>query len=146
MTTIAANRYAMAADTRVTFGDSSYPAEKIFRVDGAIIGCAGDSEAAFIFCDWYPKRAQEPFKLPADLRDGFIALVLTIDGLFVYGGRGKREPVLDEVMAVGCGSALALAAFDTMRALNKALDPQLAVHVAALRNGTTSGPYQVEKL
>jgi ATP-dependent protease HslVU (ClpYQ) peptidase subunit len=146
MTTIAANHQVMAADTQVTSDDTCYYAEKIFRIGDELIGCAGESEACLLFAEWYPRRAEEEFKLPRDCEDNFQALVLNHGGLFIYGKRGKCERVRDGVMAIGSGQALALAAFDTMQMLGENPDPELAVKISRMRNNMTGGDIQVEDL
>lgn len=117
MTTIAYRDGVMAADTRGTDEDylpGIYECEKLFRVDGAIIGTAGDDTTGMIFVDWYgsKKNGKRP-KPPIRLVDGsadFCCLVLTREGLFWYDKWCRPNKIKDEFWAIGSGKGYAMGA------------------------------------
>lgn len=55
MTTIAATKYMMAADTKITVGESWFYGPKMYRIGRAVVGCSGDSTAIEKFLAWYRK-------------------------------------------------------------------------------------------
>lgn len=138
MTTIAANLEMMAADSRVVIDETSYLSPKLVKLPDAIIGAAGDAEACHMFFEWWPKRDEDKFSLPKGL--DVEALVLTKDGLYRYGEFGRADKIRDGIMAIGTGSAIAMASMDTMLKLGLAPDPRIAVEVACKRNPGSSLP------
>lgn len=140
MTTIAATLEGMAADSRVNLGETSYLADKLWRVDDVIIGCAGDNEAIAIFRAWWPTQDIRKFRIPKRLE--FEALVLSSDGLLYFEHSGPPDLVKDGRMAIGTGGVQALAAMDTMEFLGRKIDPRKAVRIACKRNPDSGEPVQ----
>jgi len=137
MTTIAANLQMMAADSRVTVDETSYLSPKLFKLPDVIIGCAGDTEACHLFVEWYQDQSNA-LVIPKGM--DVEALVLNHKGLYRYGSRGRPDIIRDGIMAVGTGSAIAMASMDTMIRLGLAPDPRIAVEVACKRNPGSSLP------
>jgi hypothetical protein len=140
MTTIAANREMMAADSLVVVGDLSFPSIKLVRFEDAIIGAAGDSDACHLFFEWWPIREKSRFKLPKEFE--LEALVLTHSGLYRYGTTGKADVVSDGLCAIGSGASLAIASLDTQVKMGHSPDPRIAVEMACLRNPNSALPVQ----
>ena len=130
MTTIAATRSAMAADSKVTTGDTWYYATKIYRVRHELIGCAGDSSAIDKFMKWYRggKKNAPEFKES----ESFSALVLTKAGLYHYEDSVVGELMKNDYFAVGTGAMGALVAMDRGADLVEAVE-------AAIRRDSNSG-------
>ena len=142
MTTIAATTRMIAADSQVTVDESSYLSPKLMMFEDAAMGAAGDAEACHMFFDWWPKRDTTKLDIPAEME--LECLVLTRDGkLYRYGKYAKPDYIRDGLMAVGSGSAIAIASMDTMLHLGLVPDPQIAVAVASKRSPDTGGPIDV---
>lgn len=113
MTTIAANRECMAADSRVTWGGIPSITRKIVRLPDALVATAGCDQNGRLFVGWFResrKLDEKPeFDLGEDEEDGFVALVLTKDGLFWYSYKCIGVPVEDQ-WAIGSGQEVAIAA------------------------------------
>jgi ATP-dependent protease HslVU (ClpYQ) peptidase subunit len=135
MTTIAANRRSMAADTLVTHGEQKYYSTKIFVVGDSIVGGAGVSEHIARWMAWF--RAGKPVDTePIDLgeNDSLDVLVLNRRGLFLYTNICDADPMRDPNYAIGSGSQAALLA---MRRYRK--HPTDAVKDACLVDNGTGG-------
>lgn len=138
MTTIAANRERMAADTRRT-GDVISSIRKIRRYGNRIIGCAGDMECITVFWKWasqgFPER-----KRPT-LPDGaFDALELNEDGLWAWDKSLARYPLEDDFDAIGTG------AMSAKTAMYLGKSPEEAVAIAAHHDECTGGRVDVEAI
>lgn len=104
MTTIAANRRSMAADSKVTDGDTFYYTNKLHIIGESIIGVAGICAATNKFLEWF--RAGCPRDGPTLEEDdsvGFSALVLNRSGLYVYSGCFEPDKLDDRYYAIGTG-------------------------------------------
>ncbi len=84
VSTIAANRNEMAADSQSTAGStkSRTPRPKFQRINGDLVAAVGSTDIIPRFFEWYKKGRPEDDK--PDLGDSFEALVLTPEGLFQY--------------------------------------------------------------
>lgn len=138
MTTIAATATMMAADSRVVIDETSYLSPKLLLVQDAILGAAGDTEACHLFFDWWTKRETDELVIPKGM--DLEALVLTRKGLYRYGKYTKPDEIKDGIMAIGGGSAIAMASMDTMVRLGMTPDPRIAVEMACKRNPGSSLP------
>lgn len=139
MTTIAANRHCMAADRKVTDGDTRYYSKKIKRVGKAIVGCAGTAALCNQFFVWFKTRRDKdkPVIKDAD-EDTLDAIVLTDEGrLFVYDKDCQVDELEDDYYAVGTGRQAALAA------MFLGADPARAVQVAREIDNDTGGQIDV---
>lgn len=136
MTTIAANKTEMAADSKITMEASTdtrhFTTSKMVVKDGDILGAAGDSHWGELFFKWYGSRKKKP-QFPKDA--DFEALVLTKDGkLFHYDETLARNSVNDNYFAIGSGGMAALAG------LHLGLDPTAAVDLASRVDPYTGPP------
>jgi hypothetical protein len=109
MTTIAADakRGLMAADSMTSTSDSWWPSTKIHRVEGALIGGAGESAAIRQFVSWYADGQRLP---KPKLADSFCVLVLSKEGLFYWASNLVPEPIERGFHAIGSGGNAALGA------------------------------------
>jgi 20S proteasome alpha/beta subunit len=138
MTTIAANREMMAADRRVTDGDTHFPARKIWRIGDAIVGAAGDVGGIQKFVSYLEKIGKSRRKvvpLPEfGKKEAFEAIVLTPEGLFAYDQACRPQEIEAEFYAMGSGKQAALAA------LHMGANPTQAVEIACLVDNSSDGP------
>jgi ATP-dependent protease HslVU (ClpYQ) peptidase subunit len=143
MTTIAVNKDMMAADSKCTLGSVAFSTPKLFRKNGAIIGCAGSTAPANRFVKWYGTDDPVPDfgkKFDGDDEDiDFEAVVLTDEGrIFYYEYQRGFEPneIIDEKgFAIGSGGESALTALRVYSAT-----PTEAVEAACQVNEDTAGP------
>lgn len=135
MTTIAANSALMAADSQSTEGSLITKTQKIFKVNGDIIGFAGNHQDGLLFVEWYKHKGDKP------ALDDFQGLVLTRDGsLFAYEDKLVPIPIHEPFASIGSGSHLAIGAMEM------GADPVQAVKVAAKWDAYTKAPVKVLKL
>jgi hypothetical protein len=108
MTTIAASvrERAMCSDANCVDGDVWWPTNKVFEINGALVGCAGDVSACNQFMDWYKDTTQKKPKFIG----AFSALVLTEQGLFSWDQTMVPEKIERGFHAVGTGASAALGA------------------------------------
>ena len=144
MTTIAANRECIAADTRVTTGSSFYHAPKLFRIGTSIIGTAGDGFACLAFVEWFRSPRRNPHVLQKIFqdhdRDSIWIVELNPGGILFWNGWGYPERILDDFFAVGSGGQAAL------EAMRHGLTPEEAVLRATAHDECSGAPVQVEWL
>lgn len=108
MTTIACNRHEMAADGRVTDNDDTFQVEKVFRINGALYGCAGLYQASVRFMEWV--RRGETGRMPRLAKD-FSSIKLTPKGIYVISGEDPTWMLCaSEFLSIGSGRNLALGA------------------------------------
>ena len=121
MTTIACDLKHMVADRRVTCGDIQFPATKIFKIRGDILGAAGIGGDCEAFMDWYRKQTA----IPSLNREEFEAMVLTKQGIFFFDYTCVGFKVEREFHAVGAGALGALVA------MRKGATPKEAIELVA---------------
>lgn len=144
MTTIAANRQEMAADSRTANEHGlliSDATQKIFRINGDLVGCEGDDDYIAEFLAWY-KNGHDPETRPERIEHNqFGAIVLTSDGcLLKYFAR--CHPIEHDTSWLTLGSGEEIAA----GALALGASPRKAVEAARDLNVWTGGPVQVERI
>ena len=107
MTTVAANRYEMAADSLAVANNRKYRTRKLYRAAGAVVGVSGGIGEMLMAVRWYEAGADL-----AARPDGLNGTMLVLDesGLYRYEGNCYPIPVLDDFAATGSGSDIALAA------------------------------------
>lgn len=133
MTTIVCTRSSIFADKRST-GGHIMRVTKLFRVNGSIIGIAGNIEQALRFVEW--RRTPEAKPAFAD-NSNFAALELTADGGIIWwGAEMVGIPVEDEYFAIGSGSAYALGA------LAMGASPKDAIKIASRWDEATGSEVQ----
>jgi ATP-dependent protease HslVU (ClpYQ) peptidase subunit len=147
MTTIAANLEMMVADSKVTVEHKgmTYPATKMVRAGGRIVGASGHGGDCTRFLDWARKDfkgAAPKWHEPQGSEDSVLGLVLDSDGIYIYSpGDPEPEKVNAEFFAVGSGGKAARAA------MKLGLDPVKAVELACEVDDFYSGlPIQVLRL
>ncbi len=140
MSTIAANRSEMAADSQSTAGATkSYtPRSKVQRLNGHLVAAVGKTDAIPAFLEWYEKGRPEDSK--PELGESFEALALTPEGLFQYYERLEPVEVVEDFWAIGRGSDIALGA------MAAGASPERAVEIACELNIYTGPPVVVERL
>lgn len=133
MTTIAANRKVMAADSRCSAGGVWFQTKKIERKGDALIGACGKASDCSKFMEWYGSGNPVP-----EITEGeFEALVLTPKGLFLYQWDCSPMQLKDRHYAIGSGQQGALVALD------KGDEPKQAVEAACKRDLFSGGPIDV---
>ena len=116
MTTIAANREMMVADSKVTVETKgiTYPARKIVRAGDRIVGASGHGGDCTRFMEWAKKdfKGQPPkWHEPDTSDDCVLGLVLDADGIYIFTpGDPEPEKVNADFFAVGSGGKAARAA------------------------------------
>lgn len=125
MTIVAANLEMMISDRLVNDCDTKGHYNKIYRVNGDLIGFAGDPDLGHLFIEWYKDQTQDkPFE-HFNFED-FEALVLTNHGLFYYTKTFLPHPVAPNY-AIGTGRQFVQGAFEYARLLNLPMDLKTAV-------------------
>lgn len=137
MTTVAADRAQIAADSKTTSGETWFHATKLYRIGNAVVGVSGDSTAIEKFLTWYRggrKRKRQP-----EFKDSesFSALILTRAGLYHVDESMGVDLIKDDYFAIGSGAACALVAMDL------GLSPRDAVLAASRRDQHTGGEIEV---
>lgn len=105
MTTIVASRKAIAADSKITTGDTFYYGRKLYVFSNCILGVAGQGRGMGDFVRWVGGGAIEQ-NIPeprSDEESAFEALLVNKDGIWRYGVDYLPEPVFDEFAAIGTG-------------------------------------------
>jgi hypothetical protein len=108
VTVVAFKDGVMAADTQETWGNARVRVSKLIRLPcGGVAGAAGDGAASQAAMNWLasdgPLDGQSDRTLP-DIR-GAEVLVAKSDGtLWLLYDRFPGYPLLDECVAIGCGS------------------------------------------
>lgn len=132
MTTIAANKTTMAADSKTDCDGTWFGTTKLYRIGDSIVGAAGDNSAIVKFITWFRnKRTKRP---TFSDNESFSALILTPRGLFHMDDSMGMDLVKDDYFAVGSGAVAALVAMDC------GLSPTEAVEAACKRDQLTGGP------
>ena len=133
MTTIACNKFTMAADSQFTSGNLVTTGQKIFKVKGDIVAFAGDQQSGIAFIDWL-NGGDKP-ELPLE---DFEALVLTKVGQIVYYGHLLKSYIIKEAnYSIGSGSHIAIGS------MMEGATPDKAVRNACKKDAYSSGPVKV---
>jgi ATP-dependent protease HslVU (ClpYQ) peptidase subunit len=137
MTTIACKGNVMACDSMVSTGDCWWPATKVYRLPGVLIGGAGEAGAVRQFVNWYSDGQRMPHpKTP----DTWCALVLTAEGLSYWASNFMSHPVERGFHAIGSGGSAALGA------LLAGANVQKAVEIACQVDTSSGGDVVLHKL
>jgi 20S proteasome alpha/beta subunit len=134
MTTIVCDLTKMVGDRRITIGDLFFPATKIFKIKGEIVGAAGlDGEGA-AFMEWLRKPTDtRPVLAP----DSFEAIVLRRDGIYYYDYTCIGTKVELPFYAIGNGALGALCAME------RGATPEEAVQLVAKHSHGTGSEIDV---
>jgi len=144
MTTICANREAMASDRFVTYSTSFNGECKIWIAKGSIWGAAGPSGKGLAFRAWTLGGPRPKFKSSAESEEEdedqevkLEVLQLSRKGLFLWVNADAPDPVFEPFFAIGSGAGFAIGALSMQSTL------QQAVEVAAKWDGGTRLPLDV---
>jgi ATP-dependent protease HslVU (ClpYQ) peptidase subunit len=131
MTTIAADFRAgvMVSDSRAADAVTWMPVTKVHRIDGELVGCAGDLKDIAVWLKWAKagKKGQSP-----KIAD-FSAILLRHDGVYDITEDGHVQLVERGFHAVGSGAHAAIAA------LILGHDCKTAVETACLVDAQSGG-------
>lgn len=137
MTTIAISKEMMAADTQMDDGGTTSNIRKVFRVNGDLIGFAGEVNEGLKFVEWYLTKDEEGEEIALDNTS---AVVLTKEGkIYTYESHLPIE-ILDPHYAIGSGAQAALVAMD------QGHDPIQAIKIASKRDAYTGSEVYHEKI
>lgn len=145
MTTVAANRTQMAADSQVSWdGMAGFKEQKIHRIGNSIYGLAGDLWGN-VFIEWAKTGFNE--KKKPQIHDSiwndvdFDVLELAPTGLYLWDKHFVRIALKDDNYAIGSGSKFALAFMRKMK-----MSPKEAVEECCLFDDYTREPVDVMEL
>lgn len=133
MTTVAVSKSAMCSDSLcIDQGSRSY-VQKIFAVDGALIGFAGEVSQGLMFVEWYVSGGKDHY--PFD--KNFEAVVLYEDGsIYSYDSGLMPIKMEQQYYAIGSGKQAATAA------MMMGMSPSEAVEIAIKIDACTGGNIQ----
>lgn len=142
MTTIVATPQALYSDSNVTDGTAVFSAQKIYRLRGKLVGCAGDGPMIGFFLDAF-KRGTKRVKMspeykasiPEDERD-FSALIVDEHGMWHLDNTFTADLVQELFMAVGTGADAARGA------MMAGATPEEAIEIACKIDSASRGPVQ----
>jgi 20S proteasome alpha/beta subunit len=138
MTTIlaCAKKGVMVSDSRCTSEGIWFPMTKVHRLDGSLLGIAGNVKEGHAWLKWYTngKKGARP-KLEA-----FAALILRKGQLFDVSPDGLEMLVERGYHAIGSGGPVALGAFMA------GADPKRAVEIACTVDAHSGGDVIVHPL
>lgn len=146
MTTIVAVTGAMGSDTFVSSDTGvSYPARKVVRIKGDLIGAAGDSGDCLRFLEWakhdFAEKKRPKFTCASNDENEAHILLVNAEGIFTMSTTDPYpEEILSPYWAIGSGGDAALGALAKGATLEEALE------IAARFDMYTKAPFHVEKL
>lgn len=118
MTTVACTREVMVSDSRVSIAEKgfAYPAVKIIKAKGMLIGASGDGGDCTRFLNWAKEGFKEKdipkWKTPQYSEDEIVGLILKEDGIYIWTQGGpEAERVEASFFAIGSGGKAARAAY-----------------------------------
>ena len=140
MTTVLSDvRYGvMVADSNITDSHKVWKCRKVYRINGSLVGMAGNAEEFLPFLVWCRAGMQED---PPKLRS-LEALILSAAGLQHYSLSTLPMRIGCGRHAIGSGSMAALAAYEAL----EFTDPKRAVKIACNHDAGSRGPVRVYKL
>lgn len=135
MTTIAANRELMAADSQATTGEGiKFACVKLFERQGGIIGFCGGLAVGTKFVRSFPDVEEW------DEDCEFEALILNSKGIWLYESSLEPIKVDQSFYAIGSGAQAAIAA------MHMGADPIQAVKIAAKIDSGTGGRVRYKRM
>ncbi len=147
MTTIAATRKALAGDSMVSMEGKGlwYPARKIRRVKGGIVGAAGEAGDCVRLVDWaeqgFNEKKRPKFQTAAGDEDEAILILLNAEGIHMMSTTDPYpELIAKDFYAIGSGGKAAYAALYAGKTLLDAMD------IAHAIDPYTRPPFDVEDL
>ena len=137
MTTIAYRDGIMAADSMLSdYHDIKRGTKKIFVLDDAVVGTAGDDDAITRFLEWW-REGHDLSKRPKRVGDCHILIVPSKGRPEIWDESYTGEPVAESFCAIGSGRAIAYGA------LEMGASAKEAVQAACKWNVHTRGPVKV---
>lgn len=137
MTTIVATHAEMAADSCTSWeSDFVITGDKIEIVNRQLVGCAGHTPDIMKFLRWLKNPTPELPEFGNGDDEGFTAVVVNKDGLFLYANSVDPMPVREPFIAIGSGGMAAKAAMLCGRS------PVSAVEIALRCDKNSRGPIQ----
>lgn len=132
MTVIVATRTTMYSDSKVTQDEGGFPASKIFRHQGALVGVAGKTRSIEKFYRWFVKgsKGMLDFNEAEEGGDSFSVIVLNKRGIWFYDDCSLPDLVDREYHGCGVGWPPAQAALLLATRLGEPLDPRGAIEIA----------------
>ena len=108
MTTIIADTRTgvMVSESKVTAGDVWFPARKIVKHKGELLGLAGEANQEEAWLSWYTGGRKG--KPPSD--EDLSILILRKSGLYYIDTASTEIPIMREFHAIGSGAPAALGA------------------------------------
>jgi len=114
MTTITCNRDLMASDSRVSIAEKgfAYPATKIIKTNGMLVGASGDGGDCTRFLEWAKRGFKEKdmprWKAVQYSEDEIVGIILKDDGIYLWTQGGPApERVEADFFAIGSGGKAA---------------------------------------
>lgn len=147
MTTVVASRsqLTMVADSRVSHGYSKFRSrKKISKLGRFLAGVAGDYAPALAYLSEFEaavkgKRSGAAPTMPAHTGE-FELMVLSREGLWIYGEDGTPIEVEEDIYVIGTGGTYAHASLLTQERLGQPHDLRMAVEVACDIDGDSGLP------
>lgn len=130
----------MVSDSRVSVEHKglSYPAVKIMKGNGVIVGAAGLGSDCSRFMKWAISgfKGPEPKWIDTSSDDQAIGMILREDGIYLWeiGDKDVPEKIEADMFAIGSGGKAARAA------MLLGADPKQAVEIACQVDDLYSGP------
>ena len=109
MTTLIATKHAMIADLQATRGNTKGKTiPKIMKVDGALLGMAGNLDAILAVRQWFENGRQGDF--PKD--DNINGIIVNKEGIWEFFGNGIPYKYPGKYIAIGSGADFAMGAME----------------------------------
>lgn len=146
MTTIVAVKGSLLSDSKVTLGKGySYPATKIIKVKGMLVGAAGHAGDCSRFLEWaadgFTNKSRPKFECPSGHDDAIDGLIVKEDGIYFFCPEYPfPERINADFYAIGSGSKAARAA------MLMGADPEQALAIAMQVDDFSGPPIQILKL
>jgi hypothetical protein len=128
----------MVADTNFSDGESRGQMRKVWRINGQLVGLAGNLEEMPPFILWM----KDGMEMPGPKIPNLYALVMGKHGLLLYNGSTAPVVVQSKHEAIGTGGVAAKAAFEAMDFTN----PRRAVLIACNHDNGSRPPVRVYRL
>jgi len=139
MTTVLADSRlgVMVSDSAFNDGQCVGRMRKVWRINGALVGVAGNLDEFTPFLLWVKDGMQHP---PPKI--SMSALMLTAEGILHFAASSTPFPVQTHYEAIGSGAMAAKAAHEALAGL----DPRKAVQIVCRHDQNSRGPVRVYKL
>lgn len=146
MTTIVAVKGCMLSDSKVTLGKGySYPATKIVKAKGMLVGAAGHAGDCSRFLDWaqdgFTIKSRPKFDCASGHEDAIDGLIVKEDGIYYFCPEYPfPERINADFYAIGSGSKAARAA------MLMGAEPERALEIAMQVDDFSGPPVQILRI